>query len=187
MSNKQIFPGPWINARGARPWWPPESKGRSLTPNANGMTEATGVKTEFWRHVGHWDTVGDQLVLYDSNRNKSGLCKILCTEAQLPKQTWTSCFLWDLWVSHLWHLHLHSHLPGGADTDFLLQTSRRSFICSKKETRTDLETRPVYKINIISFWRFPISNKCCGQGGTVQENLNFLEVHFLKCCFLIAP
>ena len=43
----QIFPGPQRNARGARPWWPPESKGRSLTPNANGMTEATGVKTEF--------------------------------------------------------------------------------------------------------------------------------------------
>ena len=102
----QIFPGPQRNARGARPWPPWVSQNNlpvytarffkkdwiylflereGFGETANRITEVTGVKTEFWKHVGAWDTVGDQLALYDSNTNKPGLCKILRTEAKLPK------------------------------------------------------------------------------------------------------
>ena len=147
------FPGSPHNGRGARSWWPPGSKGMSLTPNANRMTEATGVKTEFWKHVHTWDTVRDQLPLYDSNRNKPGLCKILSIEAQFPKPTFNVCLpLWPLGFSPVTSAYPFPPTWGGGQIlTFFLQTSQSSFICSKKVTSAGLETTsPVFKINIIS-------------------------------------
>ena len=101
-----------------------------------------------------------------------GFAKSFPLKHSFTNQTLRSGFLCDLWVSHLRYLRLHSHIHAGPDSDFFLQASQRSFICSKKVTSVGLETtRPVFKINIISFLKIPHFQSMLCPGKKMAEKL----------------
>ena len=93
------------------------------------------------------DKTGQVTAVYDSNKSKSWLPQNDFQWSRSSQTTWqrmpSSLILGPLtWVIG----SIHSHIPGYTATVFILLLFLGSFICSRKVTRSGLETtRPVHQ------------------------------------------